>query len=375
MPIRVDICPPNPELVAAWEGLVERAPPNAFLHPAALNAAYASGIAKLHMLLAWQDDGAAPKLVGLWALQERKLAPLWPAFFAAPPYEYAFVANPVVDPAVADGVIEAFFDAIARDAALPSVLALKNLDGACETYAAIERVLTRRGSQMLKLAETARPFALKDTGAKRSGSTRKKLRQEWNRLAALGPVAIVNDRAPDQVRDAFEVFLALESGSWKGARGTALLSIPEHAAFARRWIGDLARHGNASVALLRLGDRAIAAQVLLYCGRMAYTWKTAFDPDYAKHSPGALLIDKLTEQLFASGVDAIESCSVEGSFMAQLWAGRRTRVDLLADVGAGKSLNFILAALGERGYAQLRDWRNRLRTAFPQAKKAAAAAR
>jgi CelD/BcsL family acetyltransferase involved in cellulose biosynthesis len=376
MSIRVEICPPNPRLTPAWEDLVQRGPANAFLHPAALNAAYASGIAKIHTLLAWRDNGATQQLVGLWALQETKLAPLWPTFLAAPPYEYAFVANPVIDLAVADEVIAAFFDAIASAAALPTVLVLKNLDGECETYAAIERALIRRGSPMLKLSVTARPFAHKEAGLKRSGSTRKKLRQDWNRLAGLGAVEVSNDRAPDRVRDAFEVFLALEAGSWKGARGTALLSIPHHAAFARRWIGDLAHHGNASVALLRVGERPIAAQVLLYCGSMAYTWKTAFDADYARHSPGAVLIDKLTEQLFAAGnIAAIESCSVEGSFLGQLWTGRRRRVDLLADVGAGKSLNFVLAALGERGYAQLRDWRNRLRTAFPQTKKALAASR
>jgi hypothetical protein len=97
---------------------------------------------------------------------------------------------------------------------------------------------------------------------------------------------------------------------------------------------------------------------------MAYTWKTAFDAAYAKYSPGMLLIDKLTEQLFAGGeVDAIESCSPEGSFMQQLWTGRRATVDMLVDVGAHKSLNFVVAALGARAYNQLREIRNRLRAA------------
>jgi hypothetical protein len=108
--------------------------------------------------------------------------------------------------------------------------------------------------------------------------------------------------------------------------------------------------------------RPIAAQVLLYCARTAYTWKTAFDSGYAKYSPGALLVDKIADDMFASGaIDAFESCSPEGGFMNQIWDGRRMTVDLLADVGAKESLNFIMAALGERGYAQLRRLRNRLR--------------
>ena len=47
--------------------------------------------------------------------------------------------------------------------------------------------------------------------------------------------------------------------------------------------------------------------------------------------------------------------------MNQLWDGRRATVDLLADVGARKSLGFTAVVLGERGYARLREWRNRLR--------------
>jgi Acetyltransferase (GNAT) domain len=164
------------------------------------------------------------------------------------------------------------------------------------------------------------------------------------------------------VHHAFEVFLTLEAGSWKGAHGTALLNDAKDAAFARRLIGDLAEQGNASVALLRIDGRAIAAQVLLYCGTMAYTWKTAFDAEYAKFSPGALLVDKVAEELFsAHGITSIESCSPEKSFMAQLWSGRRATVDLLVDVGARRSFNFALAALAERAFTQMKHLRDRLR--------------
>jgi hypothetical protein len=94
---------------------------------------------------------------------------------------------------------------------------------------------------------------------------------------------------------------------------------------------------------------------------MAYTWKTAFDAAFAKYSPGALLVDKVTDTLFASGVMQCESCATQDSFMAQLWTGRRATVDLLLDVGAERSASFALAHLGERAYAFARDWRQRLR--------------
>jgi CelD/BcsL family acetyltransferase involved in cellulose biosynthesis len=360
--IEVEIGATGADIAAHWDRLAARAAVNVFMSPAALNAAAATKFAKVHVLRAWDTTAGEKRLVGLWAFEERGLFPMWPAFLAAPPYNYAFVSTPVVDPDLMDEVIAAFFDAIEHDPKLPNVIRLTFLDGASEAYQAIVRTLSRRTSRTLVLSERERPYLGNESELKRTGSTRKKLRQDWNRLSSMGAADVVNDRTPDAAREAFEVFLALESESWKGAHGTALLNDAKDVAFARRLIGDLAAQGNASVALLRVDGRPIAAQVLLYCGSMAYTWKTAFDAEYAKYSPGALLVDKVADELFsAHHIAAIESCSPEKSFMAQLWSGRRATVDLLVDVGARRSLNFALAALGERGYARLKDWRDRLR--------------
>lgn len=376
--VYVNICSPDLDIADQWDALAKRAPANVFMNPAALRAAQETKFAKIHVLQAWDGETEAKKLVGIWALQEVNFVPFWPAVLAAPPYNYAFVASPVIDPAFVEQVVPAFLEAIEKSPALPNVIRLKFLDGESSECGAMLRTLTARHSQTLTLSETTRPFVSKEFGLKNSGSTRKKLRQDWNRLSALGAVDIVNDKSPDTVREAFEVFLTMEADSWKGEQGTALLCDEDDALFVRRMIANLASQQNASVALLRVDGKPIAAQVLLYSGNMAYTWKTAFSSEFSKYSPGALLIDKLTEQLFATdGIDAIESCSPEGSFMAQLWAGRRTTLDLLVDVGARKSLNFTVAALGERAYAQLRIWRNKLRTVswLPHPKKRGLAAR
>ena len=360
--VSVSISSPDKEIAEHWSALIARAPANVFMHPAALKVAQATRFADIHMLTAWAGDAQRERLVGLWALQRMHITPLWPSFLAAPPYNYAFLSDPVVDPEFADEAVAGFFDAIERERSLPKVIRLRYLDGSAETYPAIMNALAARGAQTLKLAERERPYVTKDFGLKKSGSTRKKLRQDWNRLSALGTVDIVNDRARSAVQEAFETYLAMEAASWKGSRGTALLCDEEDAIFTRCLISDLAAGGNASVALLRIDGRTIAAQVLLYCGRTAYTWKTAFDVEFSKYSPGALLVDKMTEQLFADGqIEAIESCSPEGGFMNTIWDGRRTSIDMLADVGAQKSLGFRAVVASERSYAQLRGLRNRLR--------------
>jgi hypothetical protein len=133
----------------------------------------------------------------------------------------------------------------------------------------------------------------------------------------------------------------------------------------------LAARGDASVALLRINGEAIAAQVLLYCGATAYTWKTAFDAKFSKYSPGTLLIDRITEQLFAGpDITVIDSCAAEESFMGQIWAGRRTMVDMLIDIGPGKSLDYRMEAGRQLGYQGLRELRDRFRHRHPARPKA-----
>jgi hypothetical protein len=374
--ISVTICSPNLELAEAWDDLVRRAQPNVFMNPAALKAAHDTGFADVSMLLAWDDSATPRRLAGLWSLQRRRISALWPTLLEALPFDYAFLSSPVLDPELADAVMPAFLDAIAGDKTLPNVLSLHALDADAPSYAALQRALVAGNHAQLVLATTARPVVSRAFGVKRSGSTRKKLRQDFNRLSAQGTVAVVNDRGAAAVAEAFETFLTLEAGSWKGARGTALLCNPVDAGFTRRLLQQLALQGHASVAELRCDGRPIAAQVLMYCGTTAYTWKTAFDAEFAKFSPGALLVDKVTEELFAQpGIEAIDSCSVDTGFMGQLWSGRRTMVDLLIDVGPTRSFGFTQEAARLTGYERLRALRDRLReTWWRPPKKVAAAA-
>ncbi|WP_319798884.1 GNAT family N-acetyltransferase [Nitrobacter sp.] len=376
--ISVNICSPTLDLAAPWDDLVQRASPNVFMNPAALTVANEIGFARVRVLLAWDDSAEPRKLVGIWAFQVRRISRLWPALLEALPYNYAFLSSPVVDPAFVGVVVPAFLSAIRTSPLLPNVINLKSLDAEATSFDMLVKTLTEQGRAQLRLSESTRPFATPELGVKRSGSTRKKLRQDWNRLSAAGAVDIVNNGAPDTA-EAFETFLKLEASGWKGARGTALLCDAADAAFVRRMVAALAERGSASVALLRVDGRPIAAQVLMYCGATAYTWKTAFSPDYAKYSPGALLIDKITDELFSAGrITAIDSCSYEGSFMTQLWAGHRKMADLLVDVGPGKSLAFSLEAARQRGYGYLRWLRDWIRAwsmpAAPKSKKVSFAA-
>jgi CelD/BcsL family acetyltransferase involved in cellulose biosynthesis len=371
--ISVSICSPSSDVATAWADLAGRAASNVFMEPTALRVAEATGFADVRMLLAWDDAATPRRLVGLWALQVKRIASFWPSVLDSRPFNYAFLSTPVIDPAYVDDVMPAMLAAIQHDPELPKVLHLHSFEQETPCFAALQRELTKQGGAQRILDETNRPYATRDEGVKKSGSTRKKLRQDWNRLSALGAVDVVNDRTPVRVREAFEAFLKLEQASWKGARGTALLCDDADASFVRELVAKLAAEGRASVALLRVDGKAIATQVVMYSGRTAYTWKTAFDAEYARYSPGMLLVDKVTEQLFADpAIESIDSCSYEDGFMAKLWTARRKMVEMLVHVGPGTSAAFALEQARLLGYHEAKrirnQWRARRAATPPQAK-------
>jgi hypothetical protein len=367
--ISVTVCQPGFDLGTDWDDLLSRAQPNVFMSPAALEAAAATMFSKVHMLLAW-DQGVRPqRLVGLWALQARRMLPIWPPILDALPFEYAFLSSPVIDPHFAAKVMTAFLNTIAEAPDLPRVVALKSFDGEAASYQPLLRAIEARGGRALTLKTENRPVIWRDSEIKLSSERRKKIRQSWKRLAAVGQAEIVFLSEPSAIAEAFETFLQLEFRSWKGEAGTALLCDAEDAAFVRRLIGDLAARRQAMIEILQVDGRSIAIQILLFSGNMAYTWKTTFDPDFAKYSPGVMLIDKLTEELFATtNIAGIDSCSVEGSYMAQMWSARRTMIDMLVDTGPGPSLGFLIEAGRQLGRERLKGLRDRLRAGFHTAR-------
>ncbi len=351
-PIRVTLGDGLGEAPAQWTGLVARGG-NAFMDPAALRAAAETAGDRIVTLQAWADN----QLVGFWALRRRRPLPLLGEQLEALPFDYAFLSTPVIDPNYSSEVIRAFVRAIAGDPRLPKTLWLKDFDAEPALLGGLA------GLPQSVIQTQSRPVVSRDFGVKASGSTRKKLRQDWNRLCAQGTTEIVNARNREAALEGLDVFFRLEAQSWKGERGTALASQEADARFARRMVGDMAAQGNASVAQLMVAGKVIAAQVLLYGGASAFTWKTAYDAEWAKFSPGTLLVDKITEALLAADIESIDSCALDTGVMGRLWEGRKQTGDLLVCACEKPDWAFSVAQGYRRLYQTLRErrdeWRQR----------------
>ncbi|HSF12608.1 MAG TPA: GNAT family N-acetyltransferase, partial [Erythrobacter sp.] len=116
--------------------------------------------------------------------------------------------------------------------------------------------------------------------------------------------------------------------------GSALASAPDTRAFFAETLAGAAAAGRLERLALRLDGRAIAMLANFITAPGAYSFKTAFDEDYARFSPGMLLQLENLALLERPGVQWADSCAVEGHPMIErLWRDKRRMVSRNIAIG------------------------------------------
>jgi hypothetical protein len=241
------------------------------------------------------------------------------------------LGTPLVDAEDAAETIDHVFESLGReDSRMPHVLVLPDvrLQG---PFAALARAIAiSRGLPV----ETANPFRRAMLESMQDGDTylrdtiksshMREMRRQWNLLCKLGETEYKVARQQREVRSRMEEFLLLEASGWKGRKRTALLSDRYRAAFAREAINNLAEADAARIHTIDHNGRAIASMIVLMMNGEAYTWKTAYDENFARYSPGKLLVAQLTEwHLDDANIVRTDSCAIEDHpIMSRFWKER-----------------------------------------------------
>ncbi|MET0270239.1 MAG: GNAT family N-acetyltransferase [Sphingomonas sp.] len=192
-------------------------------------------------------------------------------------------------------------------------------------------------------------------------NVRKKKRKELKRLAArlaeCGAVAAARLERADQVPGWCDDFLALEASGWKGRGGSALASRPETRAFFREMLAGAWAAGRLEVLRMTLDDRPIAMLVNFLAPPGAFSFKIAFDEDFARFSPGVLIQIENLRLLHDADIAWMDSCAAENHPMIDsLWGGRRAIVRVTVPLaGMRRRLTFTLARAAERARAFIRS--------------------
>jgi hypothetical protein len=341
--------------VPAWEDLAAHAiEPNAFYEPwmmiPAIRAFGAGRNLRFALVLANElerHDGA-PLLCGIFPLEQQnhyqglsrklpfKTLRLWK-------HKYCYLCTPLVREGYGQQVIAAFFnwlDAGSHDCSLMEFRFIAGdglFNGFLMDY--FERHTKLHYISMYFLRAMFRPTIDADTYlcAALSAKHRKMVKRQERQLSEIGRLEYDALTPDDDVAVWIEEFLQLEASGWKGRESSAIASNePDQSYF--KWIAKEAyRRGRLSMLALRLDGRPIAYKCDFRAGRGLFTFRIAFDENYARNSPGMLLEIENVRRLHArSQIEWVDSCNDSSSSMFnRLWPARRTILDVV--VGAGKS--------------------------------------
>ncbi|MFN7029589.1 MAG: GNAT family N-acetyltransferase [Sphingopyxis sp.] len=156
---------------------------------------------------------------------------------------------------------------------------------------------------------------------------RKELRRQANRLAEQGAVRFRRWQAGEAIEPWIDAFLDLEARGWKGRAGSALASHCDTQAWFRAILTGAAESGRLDMRALDLDERPLAMLINFLAPPGGFSFKTAFDEDYARFSPGVLLQQANLDLLDDPAIAWIDSCAAPGHPMIDsVWRERRALV-------------------------------------------------
>ena len=112
--------------------------------------------------------------------------------------------------------------------------------------------------------------------------------------------------APDNLHAAVEEGLALEARSWKGKRGTAILSDERTARFYRELAATFGAADQLRLSSIAVGGRMIAFDLSLLDHGRLWTLKGAYDEQFSRYAPGIVLTLAEVKRCFELGLEALE---------------------------------------------------------------------
>jgi hypothetical protein len=293
-----------------------------------------------------------------------------PSIIRAWSNSFAPLGTPLVDAEDAAETLDNLFEGLTiRDLRLPPILVLPDLRLNGIFARLVKAVALSRNLPITMTNPFERPMLQSEEDAavyltsSVSSSHMREMRRQWRLLEDKGTVTYSVARQPRDVHMRFEQFLAMEAGGWKGKKRSALATDRYHTAFAREAVSNLAAIDAVRIHTIDFNGKAIAAIVVLMMGGEAYTWKTAYDEEFARYSPGKLLMGELTEwHLDDANIIRSDSCAIPGHpIMSRFWKEREEMGTLVIGLSQNGDRDVRQAATQLHMYSNTRNMAKMLR--------------
>ncbi len=136
---------------------------------------------------------------------------------------------------------------------------------------------------------------------------RSDLRRARKRAEAEGSVTVdIISPSQSNLGDCVCEFMCVEGKSWKKRAGTSLQSNEALHDFFSQYLTSVASKGMVRFGFLRIAGRAVAGVVGLEYARRFWVLKIGYDENYAKCSPGILVMHEMIHYAFERTLEAYE---------------------------------------------------------------------
>jgi CelD/BcsL family acetyltransferase involved in cellulose biosynthesis len=200
-----------------------------------------------------------------------------------------------------------------------------------------------------------------------SSKHRRVLRRQERLLAENGRLEYVAIGPEDNIADWIQQFLKLEASGWKGQEGSAFALNETDRGFFSTITEEAFNRGQLTIFALCLDAKPIALKCNLHSGPGSFAFRIAFNEDYARFSPGALLeLDNIRRLHVQPGLRWMDSCAEPDHFMKNwLWLDRRTIATIVVGTGRGPG-DLVVALIPLIRWLKRRLFFRRVKAASPK---------
>jgi CelD/BcsL family acetyltransferase involved in cellulose biosynthesis len=212
-------------------------------------------------------------------------------------------------------------------AALAQPLWLPRLPADSPSVAALQRAFRGRGLVYRSAAPSYPriPLDADWTEPERhfNAGRRSDFRRAERRAAAWGPLRYeILSPTPAEVPPLLDAMYRVEAACWKGRVGGALGCDEARGAFFRRYAPAAAARGILRLCFLRVGGQPAAVQLAVECGQRYWLLKIGYDEQFARCSPGALLLLQTLRYAATRGLRSYEFLGTSQPW-TRMWTDRR----------------------------------------------------
>jgi CelD/BcsL family acetyltransferase involved in cellulose biosynthesis len=200
---------------------------------------------------------------------------------------------------------------------------LERLPAQSPTLAALRRALGKRDKILVEAAMPTPYIGLEgadpDIDACFNARRRSDFRRAARRAAGRGTLdyQVLTPADDDELLRLLDDAYAIETQSWKYAAGTALTADEMQGMFIARFAQGAMRDGCLRLLFLRIAGKPVAMQLATEWQQRFWLFKMSYDKEYARCSPGQLLLRHALRHAAARGLRSLEFMGVMDNWTRQ----------------------------------------------------------